>query len=138
MGKIIGRMHLVAVGVVGSLWSSTIHPSVVVVGGSGLTALIGADAAFVIYNFPDVSGATAELVFIALDVAFNLALSLSANVDLPMYIGGTICGALLGCALLPKITERGAFAKQATIASSVALGIMILIFSLVLWVGKPS
>jgi len=132
-----GLVYLLT-GINASLWSSVIGPRDVSVGASGaLMGIMGADIAYLLYNYHEIPDIKIEGIFLTILIIINFFIGLSGvGIDNAAHLGGLITGLPLGVALVPHIEKRDNEKTIRTVAWIVFVGLFIL-FCLLLWVGKP-
>lgn len=129
----------IASGIGASLWSCVLSYKAVSVGASGaLFGIIGADIAYLAYNWNEIPHAQQEACTIAILTIITFLFGINTTVDNFAHIGGLIMGFFLGMFVpvtLVKREKQWEYGwKGAGIAGYCGL---FLLFSLLLWVGNP-
>ena len=125
-------------GVGASFWSAVLGTESVSVGASGaIMGLIGADIAYVLYNFHEIPDVKVEAMFIVATVVLNFLFGLSqVGIDNWAHLGGLVMGLPLGVWFVPLVEKRTAERTFRSVAAVIYLGLFVL-FCLLLWVGRP-
>ena len=131
-------------GVLGNMWSCVSYADTVGVGISGaLFGLLGANFAYLLYNWPLIENAKLELFILALygilGIGFGFVSIASNTLDNWAHLGGLCCGVVLGLAVLPAVVKRRVWVEVAWRAAGVlgTIGLFIL-FSLLLFLHDPN
>ena len=134
---------LLTTGVLGNMWSCVSYADTVGVGISGaLYGLLGANFAYLVYNWPLIENALMEfivlLIYAVLGIGFGFV-SIAANtLDNWAHLGGLCCGIVLGMAVLPAVAKRRVWVEVVwrTVGVLGTCGLFIL-FSLLLFLHNP-
>ena len=131
-------------GVLGNMWSCVSYADTVGVGISGaLYGLLGANFAYLVYNFPLIENAWMELIVLAIYAILGIGygfLSIASNtLDNWAHLGGLLCGIALGMAVLPSPAKRRVWVEVVwrTVGVLGTCGLFIL-FSLLLFLHNPN
>ena len=124
-------------GIMASIWSTVLGPKNVGVGASGaLFGLVGADMAYLAYNWNEIPDNRQEAFLLAIVTVMNFLFGISSNIDNWAHLGGLIGGLCLGLAIPPHLVQR----TQETIirwASGLLFAGLFLLFLLLTYVGNP-
>lgn len=131
-------MYLIT-GIGGCFWSAVLSPKSVSVGASGaLFGLVGADIAYLYYNWRAIADGPSEACFLILIIFLNMMVGVGGEVDNFAHLGGLITGIFAGLALLPIVVPERQQSEKVYrgIGYFIWLGLFLL-FGLLLWVGNP-
>ena len=135
---------LLTTGVLGNMWSCVSYASTVGVGISGaLYGLLGANFAYLVYNWPLVENALLEFIILVIYAVLGIGygfLSIASNtLDNWAHLGGLSCGIVLGMAVLPAVAKRRVWVEVVwrTVGVLGTCGLFIL-FSLLLFLHDPN
>ena len=133
-----GLVYLLS-GLGASLWSAVLGYETVSVGASGaIMGLMGADIAYVLYNYHEVPDVKMECVFIAITIVLNFLFGLTqVGIDNYAHLGGLVMGFPLGVCFVPLVEKRDK-ERMWRAAAAAMYGGLFLLFCLLLWAGNPS
>lgn len=124
-------------GLMASLWSTDLGPTSVSVGASGaLFGLVGADAAYLAYNWEQIPDNRQEACILTIVTVMNFLFGISGNIDNYAHLGGLIGGLFLGIAIPPHLVVRPQ-EKLIRIGAWFVYGGLFLLFLLLIFAGNP-
>jgi len=135
IGRFLALYFITGIGA--SFWSAVLSPGSVSVGASGaLFGVLGANIAYLAYNWAEIPHRGMEAFMMVFVVVINMLLGMSGNVDNSAHGGGLLTGLVAGLCIPPTLVYR----KQENIIRGVGAFLtfgMFLLFILLLWVGHP-
>jgi len=133
-------MIYILTGISASLWSSVLSYESVSVGASGaLFGLVGADLAYVIYNWKEIPHVQQEACFIAMITVLTFLFGIDSQVDNFAHLGGLISGLCMGMWLPITLVKRpGNIENYWRYGGMILFWGFFLLFCLLLWVDDPN
>lgn len=127
----------VLTGIMASLWSTQLGPTNVSVGASGaLFGLVGADMAYLAYNWVAIPHNRQEAFLLVIVTVITFLFGIDGNIDNYAHLGGLIGGLCLGFAIPPALVERPQ-AKLIRVVGATLYAGLFLLFVLLIFVGNP-
>jgi membrane associated rhomboid family serine protease len=128
----------VLTGLMASLWSTVMGPGNVSVGASGaLFGIIGADFAYLCYNWAQIPQNRMEACALVFVTVITFLMGISGNVDNYAHLGGLVGGLFLGIAMPPHLIDRPHAIFYRGFTAFVYAG-MFLLFLLLIFAGNPN
>jgi len=121
-----------------SLLSCVAAPDTISVGASGaLTGLLGADLAYLAYNWAEIPHRSSELCFLIMLIILNTILGAgNKEINNWAHLGGFLTGLLAAVCFVPRLVIRSNEKVLRGLSGAVTFGFLLLL-CLLLWVANP-